>query len=147
MINQKIILCQGLPASGKSTWAIQHCTDNPEFIRVNKDTIRGFFGDLKWNSKFEKDVIDIQRLIANTALRQGKSVIVDDTNFNPKIKAYWKELANCYDIEFHIEAFDTPVEVCIERDQKREKSVGMHVILNMYNTYLNKEKSLDSDKK
>ena len=52
MDKQKIILCQGLPASGKSTWAIQHCIDNPEFIRVNKDTIRGFFGDLKWNSKF-----------------------------------------------------------------------------------------------
>ena len=81
------------------------------------------------------------------ALTGGKSVIVDDTNFNPKIKAYWKELANCYNIEFHIEAFDTPVEVCIERDKKREKSVGMHVILNMYNTYLSKEKPLDGDKK
>lgn len=147
MINQKIILCQGLPASGKSTWAIQHCTDNPEFVRVNRDDIRAFFGDLKWSGKFEKDVIDIQRLIANTALRQGKSVIVDDTNFNSRVKEYWKELAKCYDIEFEIEVFDTPVEVCIERDLKREKPVGMHVILNMYNTYLNKEKLLDGDKK
>lgn len=147
MTNQKIILCQGLPASGKSTWAIQYAIDNPEFVRVNKDKIRDFFGELKWNGKFEKDVIDIQRLLANTALRQGKSVIVDDTNFNPKIKEYWKELAKCYNIEFEIEVFDTPVEVCIERDLKREKSVGMHVILGMYNRYLNKSEEPQNKEK
>lgn len=39
-------------------------------------------------------------------------------------------------IEFEILNFNTSLEECIERDSKREKSVGESVIRKMYETYL-----------
>ena len=34
-MGQKIIICQGLPASGKSTWSKQYCKDNLDLGEVN----------------------------------------------------------------------------------------------------------------
>lgn len=138
---QKIIFLKGLPASGKSTWAKQFCLENPNFIRLNKDDIREFFNNPKFTSSFEKDVLSIQKHLGEVALKLGKSLIIDDTNFAEKHQIYWQEVANAASIEFEIKIFDTPLEVCIIRDSEREKSVGKHVILGMYNTYLKPKNS------
>jgi predicted kinase len=133
---QKIIFLQGLPASGKTTWAKQYCIDNPEFIRINKDDIREIFGNPKWNSDFEYEVIRIQHELGFSILQLGKSIIVDDTNFAPKHLDYWKNFAAYKSVEFEIKTFDTPVEECIKRDKEREKSVGKEVIYSMNKKYL-----------
>ncbi len=54
-----------------------------------------------------------------------------------KMKIYNKiQISVTRGIGLGVMEFHTPVEECIERDSKREKSVGKAVILNMYNTYL-----------
>lgn len=41
----KIIICRGIPASGKSTWAKQWVLEDPEHrIRINQDDIRNMLG-------------------------------------------------------------------------------------------------------
>ena len=65
------------------------------------------------------------------ALNLGKSLIVDDTNFNQKYCSAWLKLAVDRDIKYSENVFDTSVSECIKRDSEREKSVGKDVILRI----------------
>ena len=132
----KIIFCKGLPASGKSTWSKEFVKENPNYIRLNKDDIREFFGNPPFSSSFEKSVLTVQKTLGDVAIKLGKSLIIDDTNFAEKHEIYWRSIASENSMEFEIKFFDIPVEECIKRDSEREKSVGKGVILSMYNTYL-----------
>lgn len=135
-MSQKIIFLKGLPGSGKSTWAKQYCLDNPEFVRINKDDIRILLGNFPFSSKFESQVLRIQREIGITILHLGKSLIVDDTNFAEKHYRYWSEISTSMGIGIEVKNFDTPVEECIRRDSERKESVGKQVILKMYRDYV-----------
>lgn len=142
---QKIIFLKGLPASGKSTFAKQFCKDNPEYVRINKDDIREMMGNPTFSREFENSVLTIQRKMGETILNVGKSLIIDDTNFAPKHYDYWRGVADRLHIQIDQRIFNTPVDECIDRDSKREKSVGKEVILNMYKTYV-EPYELGSDK-
>lgn len=134
-MDQRIIMCQGLPASGKSTWSKQYCIDHPEFIRINKDDIRESFYPIPYSPEFEERIIDLERLHADIILSQGKSLIIDDTNFKEKYVNYWKNFANIRGIQIEIKRFDISMEECIKRDASREKSVGKDEIIGMYEKY------------
>lgn len=138
-MNKKIIFLKGLPASGKSTYSKQFCKENPEFIRLNKDDIREFFGNPPFSSSFEKSVLTVQKTLGETAVKLGKSLIIDDTNFAEKHYMYWSSLARENNMEFEVKFFNVPLLECIERDKNRKTSVGEQVIRNMYNKYLKNE--------
>ena len=138
-MNQQILFLKGLPASGKSTFARQYCLDHPEFKRLNKDDIREELGNPEWSNKFEKEVLTLQRNRGIEYLENGFSIIIDDTNFSKKHSDFWGQVASDRQIEMITLPFDTPVEVCIQRDAEREKKVGKGVIMKMYNQYLKQE--------
>lgn len=143
MSDQKIIILRGLPASGKSLWAKKFIKDNPNYIRVNKDDIRAMMSG-EWSKDKERLVIEIRDSVIRDALIHGKSIIVDDTNFNTQHIEDIEELSRQvnYDLMdedlfgFEVKEFNTPVWECIERDSKRENPVGAKVIWKMYNQYL-----------
>lgn len=139
---QKIIMLKGLPASGKSTWAKEKINENSNYIRINKDDIRESITG-KWTSKKEKIVISIRNSLIKTGISLGKNVIIDDTNLNPKHEQSLKTLAQELGVEFEVnDSFlKVPVEECVERDIKRDKSVGYKVIYKMYYDYLYQDPS------
>lgn len=92
-MTKKIIFLKGLPGSGKSTWAIEYCKSNPEFVRLNKDDIRKEFGNPQWSKQFEEKVLTLEKLKGIQALMDGYSIIVDDTNFSEKHKNYWMKIS------------------------------------------------------
>lgn len=136
----KIIFLKGLPASGKSTWAKNYCKENPNFRRLNKDDLREEFKDFNpsrnWNKNFESQILEIQRKRGILFIENGFSIIIDDTNFAEKHKNFWYEIAKKHNLEFEERYFDTPVDVCVDRDKHREKSVGEDVIRSMYKKYV-----------
>lgn len=137
---QQIILCKGLPASGKSTWAKKYCKDHSEFARINKDDVREFLGNLPYSKQLEVLVLELKHEIGNIFLKLGKSLIVDDTNFAKKHHQYWNEIALLGGFGLTVINFDTPFEECIKRDKEREKSVGEKVIMKMYYDFLDPKK-------
>ena len=145
---KKIILMQGLPASGKSTWTEKYKKDHPEFASVNRDWIRKILianqkindSEFKWSREFEEKVIAVELDAAKTFVKNGNSLIVDDTNFSKNSIEMWEKFADEHDLELLYEFIDTPVNVCIARDSVREESVGKDVILGMYQKYLNPSK-------
>jgi predicted kinase len=147
-MQQKIILARGLPASGKSTYAENWAAENPdERVRVNRDELRmQLFG--YWyhpntiphgkQQEREHEVTHHQTNIIVRGLSEGKNVIVDNTNLNPRVfRDFEKLLKQFPDVEFaHID-FNTPLSECIRRNSQRERKVPEHVIRSMAARYTN----------
>ena len=138
-----VTILRGLPGSGKSTWAKQAVIDsNCSVVRVSKDDLRSMLHAGKYSKGNEKMVLEVRNDIIMTALRDGKHVIVDDTNFEPKheneITALVAAFCAAHDTHVMVEVkvFDTPIDECIARDIKRANGVGEKVIRSMYNKYL-----------
>jgi predicted kinase len=129
----KLILTKGLPASGKTTWAEQYCLDNPNTKNICKDNLRSENPKAK-----ESDIIDLRNLLTELYIVAKNDIIWSDTNFNPIHENKAKEFCKQYGYELEIKEFDTPLDECIERDLKRDKSVGSKVIEKMYYQYVYK---------
>lgn len=140
-MKNKIIVCQGLPASGKSKWAKDFVKNNKGWLRINNDEFRYMF----FNRQFDKgdtNFIDEARdlLIEHFMKYNLTSLIVDNTNLSPKRIKEYQDLAMGYGYDFEVKSFtDVPLKLCIERDKYRENSVGEKVIRQMYNQFLKKE--------
>lgn len=136
----KLIICRGLPASGKSTWAKQWVLEDPEHrVRINQDDIRLMLGKY-WVPSREKLVQEIQFDAILEALSRGFDVVIDNTNLNKKVLDGFDRLIKTfenYEIEYK-DFFDTPLSVCIERDKNRDLQVTEKVIRSFYNNYKDK---------
>lgn len=142
----KLIILQGLPASGKTTYAKKFVNRSPELnVRVNRDEIRKMLGPY-WVPSREDLVTEIEDEMISTFLQMGYNVISDNTNFRGderflNIKVDGVSIRNKENIDTDVLFFDTPLEECIKRDKQREDSVGEKVIKRMYNKYLNDNKN------
>ncbi len=136
----KVILCRGIQGSGKTTWAKQWVLEDPEHrVRFNNDDIRNMLGKY-WVPSREHLVSDIKKDFIVSAMEFGYDIVVDNMNFNPKEIEYYENLVdstlgymNCYSLEY--KDFFIPLEVCIERDSKRENPIGEEVIRKTYERY------------
>lgn len=154
-------MLRGLPASGKSTWAKEQVDKGGGKVkRINKDDLRAMVDNGKWSKGNERDILDIRDRVISYFLVLGKTVIVDDTNLDPKHEKSLREIADTFNaeftrgnfddhrtaVEFEIKDFDTDVDECILRDAGRPNPVGKKVILDMYNRYiLPKQPKFDYD--
>lgn len=133
----KLIICRGIPASGKTFWAKQWVLEDPEHrVRINQDDIRLMLGKY-WVPKREPLVQYIQEEALIEALTQGYDIVIDNTNLNKKVLDNYHSLVIAngnHTIEYK-DFFDTPLSVCIERDKTRDPQVSEKVIRNFYNNY------------
>jgi len=112
----KLIMCRGLPGSGKSYWAATQ-----DAVVVTKSDIREEWGlPCDFGDNMEPMVIDEARYRIAQSLKEGKTVISADMNLSAKNESDLRNLADKYGVEFEVKEFDTPLEVCIERDSKRD---------------------------
>ena len=131
----KLIVLQGLPASGKSTKAKELMDQYGNFVRLNRDLLRTMLHFDKWNGRNEGITRDIQISIARKLLSDNQNVIVDDTNLGKNHIATWKTIAKETDSKVDVINIDTPIEECIERDSHRDKMVGREVIYKLAMKY------------
>jgi predicted kinase len=86
-------------------------------------------------SEFTKDneeqIGRVRSYLVRTYLESGYSVIVDNTNLNPRHEEEMRDLASALMVDFEIKEFPVDVETCIERDKKRANPVGKSVIEDM----------------
>ena len=135
----KLIICRGIPASGKTFWAKQWVLEDPEHrVRINQDDIRLMLGKY-WVPSREKLVQHIQEEALIEALERGYDIVIDNTNLNKKVLDFYRALVidhGNHAIEYK-DFFDTPLSVCIERDKNRDVQVSEKIIRNFYNNYKN----------
>ena len=133
----KLIICRGIPASGKTFWAKQWVLEDPEHrVRINQDDIRLMLGKY-WIPSREELVQHIQKEALIEALERGYDIVIDNTNLNKKVLDFYRALIidhGNHAIEFK-DFFDTSLSVCIERDKNRDVQVSEKIIRNFYNNY------------
>jgi predicted kinase len=140
MMTQHLTLTIGLPASGKTTWAVEQLKKDPDLINLNRDDLRIMLQGRDRYAKFTKFredlVTDMMMRAAEDALKAGKSVVISDTNLDPNRNVNWLKLAQSCGVTYYEKNFtDVPYGVCIERDRMREFPVGQRVIEGMFNRY------------
>lgn len=137
----KLIMLKGLPGSGKSTWAKEFVAQNPNWVRVNKDSLREMMASYR-PGKDEALILGWRDHFVMRALLSDRSVIVDDTNFHLKHEIRLKDVARQAQnhlnepVGFETLTFGTPLEQCIKNDLKRPNSVGEKVIRKMHKEFL-----------
>ena len=130
----RLIILQGVPAAGKSTWAREFIKGKKDWVIVNRDSIRDGRGDY-WIPEQEEYISDLEEYHVTRALERGLNVIIDATNLNPKTKAKWTQIAEQFSIEPEWKEFKISYQEAIERDSKRERPVGKGVIRDFFNKY------------
>ena len=147
MKNKKILLLCGIPASGKSSWTIKYLKENPSWISISRDSFRFMLrNEPILDPKGEKFVTEMVEQAIVRAIKVKYNVIVDQTNVNLKYLNKMVEFCEKLgDVEFKI--FDITLEVAIERDKNRERSVGEEVIRRMYENFQNMKKNYDFSKR
>ncbi len=144
----KVIILQGLPGSGKSTWAKQYCLENPDTFILNRDSLRVMLNNGEWSAKTEEFVKAIELSALEIILKgtDKATVIVDDTNLRLKTVNNLMKVCREYDADVSLkDFFHVSLKECIERDSKRKKPVGSTAIIRMnedLNTFKQYVKSL-----
>src|SRR5512135_2348779 len=133
---QTIIVCKGLPGSGKTTWALDYLRKHPGKIkRVNKDDLRTMLDGTAGNFDEEKMVLSIRDFVIEKALCKHFDVIVDDTNFKD---THWFAICDAAkrvgNVRVFEKYFDVPIKEAIARNKNRPHPVPESIIMQMYET-------------
>jgi predicted kinase len=115
----RLIVLVGLPGSGKSTWAKQQGV-----AVISSDRIRYLLADDERDQNIHGDVFATLRyLLRRRFLLRRPLTIVDATNLSLRERRPYIKTAQLYDCQVEAVFFDTPVEVCKERNRSRERIV------------------------
>lgn len=131
----KLLVLQGVPASGKSTFAKQLAHEDKSYVVVNRDSIRNMSGDY-WLPEREEYISSVEYFCVTSALARGYNVIVDATNLNPITIDKWKSVSEKYHAKITYKMFDISFEDAVARDKLRPKPVGEKVIKSFFMKYL-----------
>jgi len=127
-----LIVNVGISGSGKSYWTTTFIKENPNYLRINRDTIRlTLVGNLdsyyqrKDLNYIEKDVTRLEDEFYKHLSLSGFSIIIDNTNLTEKYINRWINLSNCLKLDARInlkfKLFDISLEEAERRVAKREK--------------------------
>jgi predicted kinase len=124
----QVILAIGLPGSGKSSWFKRH-----NITPLSSDTLRALLFDDPHEQRFQDLVFSNLRSMLKARLIARRPMnYVDATNLTPQERHSWIKLAKDYGYEVHAVFFDVPLEVCLERNQKRRRTVEDEAMRRMW---------------
>jgi predicted kinase len=122
-----VILAIGLPGSGKSSWFKRHKI-NP----LSSDMLRGLLFDDPTEQRFQDLIFSNLRSMLKARLVARRPLnYVDATNLTPHERQSWIKLGHDYGYEVQAVFFDVPLEVCLQRNQRRQRVVGEDVMRRM----------------
>lgn len=147
METKKIIVLQGLPASGKSTWAKAWANeDSKNRVRFNRDDVRNMLGAY-WVPSRESLINEMYLAFLHSSMVEGFDIVIDNMNLNKaavaeieeEVKAFnkWISLSKS-DVRYKVEYksfLEVPLETCIERDSKRDNPIGEKTIRQLFDRY------------
>ena len=119
-----VVLAIGLPGSGKSSWFKRH-NINP----LSSDMLRALLFDDANEQRFQDLIFSNLRSMLKARLIARRPLsYVDATNLTPQDRHSWLKLAKDYGYEVQAVFFDVPLEVCLERNRRRERAVAEDVM-------------------
>ncbi len=115
-----VVLAIGLPGSGKTTWFKRRGV-----TPLSSDMLRSILFDDITEQRYQGLVFSTLRsLLRARLIAKMPWNYVDATNLSPHERRQWIKMARSFGFEVQAVFFDVPIEVCIERNQRRERTVN-----------------------
>ena len=122
-----VVLAIGLPGSGKSSWFKRH-----NIHPLSSDLLRELLFDDAQEERFQDLVFSNLRSMLKARLIARRPMnYVDATNLTSHDRHSWIKLAKDYGYDVQGLFFDVPVEICMERHQRRGRVVAEDVMRKM----------------
>jgi predicted kinase len=122
-----VVLAIGLPGSGKSSWFKRH-----NVVALSTDMVRSLLFDDVREQRFQDLVFsNLRSMLKARLIAKRPTNYVDATNLTPQERQHWIKLAKDYNYEVHAVFFDVPLDVCVERHQRRDRVVPEDVMRRM----------------
>lgn len=130
----KIYVMCGIPGSGKSYEAKRIAAENDAVIISSDDIREEIYGDASIQGKPCK-VFNRFYKYARREFDAGRNLVLDATNIKRKerkkvFRTFGEETDKIYAV-----VMDTPLEVCLERNRKRDRHVPEDVIYTMHRLF------------
>ncbi len=145
---KKIILCKGLPASGKSTWAKEFIADKKDWVRINNDDLNAMMFGEAFSDKGGSTTDSVRLELVDYFMTKKKNIIIDNTNLHPKHHDYFVELLAEYNdgqkevkspeiYALDVKDFtNVSLNECLKRNKARANPVPEKVIRMMHTQYI-----------
>ena len=122
-----VVLAIGLPGSGKSSWFKRH-----SISPLSSDMLRSLLFDDPAEQGFQDLVFsNLRSMLKARLLARRPMSYVDATNLTPHDRHSWIKLAKDFGYEVQAVFFDVPLEVCLERNHRRQRVVSDDVMREM----------------
>jgi predicted kinase len=122
-----VVLAVGLPGSGKSSWFKRH-----NITPLSSDVLRSMLFDDPSEQRFQDLVFsNLRSMLKARLIARRPTNYVDATNLTPHERHNWVKLAKDFGYEAQAVFFDVPLEVCIERHNRRDRIVPEDVMRKM----------------
>lgn len=122
-----VVLAIGLPGSGKTTWFKRR-----GITPLSSDMLRSILFDNITEQRYQDLVFSTLRsLLRARFIAKMPWNYVDATNLSPRERRSWIRMAKDFAYEVHAVYFDVPVEVCLDRNRRRERMVPEDVMQRM----------------
>jgi predicted kinase len=122
-----VVLAIGLPGSGKSSWFKRH-----NIAPLSSDLLRALLFDDPTEQRFQELIFsNLRSMLRARLIARRPTNYVDATNLTPHERHSWVKLAKDFGYEVQAVYFDVPVEVCLERNQRRQRVVPEDVMRRM----------------
>ncbi|MGA7522749.1 MAG: AAA family ATPase [Acidobacteriaceae bacterium] len=122
-----VVLTIGLPGSGKTTWFKRRGV-----VPLSSDLLRTLLFDDITEQRWQGLVFSTLRsLLRARLIAKMPWNYVDATNLSPHERRQWIKMAKSFGYDVQAVFFDVPLEVCLERNRKRERTVSEDVMRKM----------------
>jgi predicted kinase len=122
-----VVLAIGLPGSGKSSWFKRH-----NIRALSSDLLRELLFDDPTEQRYQDLVFsNLRSLLKARMIARRPLNYVDATNLSPHDRHTWIKLARDYGYDVHAVFFDVPLEVCMQRNQRRHRVVPEEAMRRM----------------
>ena len=122
-----VVLAIGLPGSGKTTWFRRRGV-----TPLSSDLLRNILFDDVEEQRYQGLVFSTLRsLLRARLIARMPWNYVDATNLSIHERRQWIKMAKSFGYEVQAVFFDVPLEVCLERNRSRERSVSEDVMRKM----------------